>query len=43
MTTTGPDGKERLSFPIIQGADIAGRIVDVGQNVSEDRVGERVS
>ena len=31
-----------LSFPRIQGADIAGYIVDVGSLVSEDRIGERV-
>lgn len=34
--------KGELDFPIIQGADIAGTIVDVGSNVSEDRIGERV-
>ncbi len=31
-----------LQFPRIQGADIAGRIVDAGARVSRDRVGERV-
>jgi len=31
-----------LSFPRIQGADPAGRIVAVGQGVSEDRIGQRV-
>ena len=31
-----------LSFPRIQGADIAGYIVAVGSLVSEDRIGERV-
>ncbi|AGB38978.1 Zn-dependent oxidoreductase, NADPH:quinone reductase [Natronococcus occultus SP4] len=34
--------KDQLDFPIIQGADIAGTIVDVGSNVSEDRIGDRV-
>ena len=34
--------REALSFPRIQGADIAGRIVGVGDEVSADRVGERV-
>lgn len=32
----------QLDFPIIQGGDIAGKIVDVGSNVTEDRIGERV-
>lgn len=31
-----------LEFPRIQGADVCGRIVDVGEGVSRDRVGERV-
>jgi NADPH:quinone reductase-like Zn-dependent oxidoreductase len=31
-----------LDFPIIQGADIAGEIVDVGADVSADRLGQRV-
>ena len=31
-----------LEFPRIQGADICGRIVDVGAGVSRDRIGERV-
>lgn len=33
---------EALSFPLIQGADIAGRVVAVGEGVDADRVGERV-
>jgi NADPH:quinone reductase-like Zn-dependent oxidoreductase len=33
---------EPLTFPRIQGADIAGRIVAVGPGVPTDRVGERV-
>ena len=31
-----------LPFPIIQGADICGRIVAVGENVPAERIGERV-
>jgi len=31
-----------LEFPRIQGADVCGRIVDVGEEVSHDRIGERV-
>ena len=31
-----------LSFPIIQGADICGRIVKVGKHVNQSRLGERV-
>lgn len=31
-----------LAFPRIQGADICGRIVAVGEGVSADRIGERV-
>jgi NADPH:quinone reductase-like Zn-dependent oxidoreductase len=31
-----------LEFPRIQGADVCGRIVDVGEEVPLDRVGERV-
>ncbi len=50
----GSDGLGRLSeedatwgggavvFPRIQGADVAGRIVAVGDDVSSDRIGERV-
>lgn len=34
-------GEPTLQFPRIQGADIAGRIVAVGEGVSESRVGER--
>lgn len=33
---------QALSFPRIQGADVCGRIVAVGQEVSPERVGERV-
>lgn len=35
-------GRSTLEFPRIQGADIVGRIVDVGDGVSRNRVGERV-
>lgn len=47
----GPDAVEdvdatwsgtALEFPRIQGADVCGRIVDVGEGVSRDRIGERV-
>ena len=31
-----------LNFPIIQGADICGNIVDVGSSVDDKRIGERV-
>ena len=31
-----------LEFPRIQGADVCGRIVDVGEGVPRDRIGERV-
>ncbi|SDC93214.1 NADPH:quinone reductase [Geodermatophilus telluris] len=31
-----------LEFPRIQGADVCGRIVDVGEGVSRDRIGVRV-
>lgn len=34
--------REPLSFPRIQGADIAGRIEAVGSGISQERVGERV-
>jgi NADPH:quinone reductase-like Zn-dependent oxidoreductase len=34
--------REPLSFPVIQGADVVGTIVAVGEGVSADRIGERV-
>lgn len=34
-------GEPTLTFPRIQGADIAGRVVAVGEGVSDSRVGER--
>ena len=33
---------DSLTFPRIQGADIAGRIAAVGKNIEESRIGERV-
>lgn len=36
------DGATTLSFPRIQGGDIVGRVVAVGEGVAEGRVGERV-
>lgn len=33
---------QALTFPRIQGADVAGRIVAVGDGVSDDRIGQRV-
>ena len=33
---------QALTFPRIQGADVCGRIVAIGEGVSEDRIGERV-
>lgn len=33
---------DALSFPLIQGGDVCGRIVAVGEGVSQDRLGERV-
>jgi len=41
-TQQGTWGGRALRFPLIQGADVAGRIVAVGQGVEETRVGERV-
>lgn len=41
MTSFQMGGKPTLVFPRIQGADIAGRIVAVGEGVSESRIGER--
>ena len=34
--------REGMSFPRIQGADVCGRIVGVGEGVAEGRIGERV-
>lgn len=33
---------EALKFPLIQGADVCGKIVSVGSNVDKGRIGERV-
>ena len=41
MTSFQMGGKPTLEFPRIQGADIVGRVVAVGEGVSESRVGER--
>ena len=43
-TTTDADGSWSggVTFPLIQGADPVGRIVEVGSSVDGDRVGERV-
>jgi NADPH:quinone reductase-like Zn-dependent oxidoreductase len=35
-------GRSSISFPRIQGADVAGRIVAVGDGVHAERIGERV-
>ncbi|MBS3803026.1 MAG: alcohol dehydrogenase family protein [Oleiphilaceae bacterium] len=35
-------GRSTLAFPRIQGTDIVGEIVDVGEGVPESRIGERV-
>ena len=35
-------GGRPISFPRIQGADVCGRIVAVGRNIDEGRIGERV-
>ena len=40
--TTGTWGAAPLSFPRIQGADVAGRIVATGAGVDPTRIGERV-
>jgi NADPH:quinone reductase-like Zn-dependent oxidoreductase len=39
---TGSWGNATITFPRIQGADVAGEIVDVGANVAKSRIGERV-
>lgn len=41
VTSFQMGGSPTLTFPRIQGADIAGRIVAVGSNVSTSRIGER--
>ncbi|MBW4935934.1 zinc-binding dehydrogenase [Marinobacter sp. F4206] len=41
MTSFQMGGKPTLLFPRIQGADIAGRVVAVGDGVDEGRIGER--
>jgi len=39
---TGSWGNATITFPRIQGADVAGEIVDVGTDVETSRIGERV-
>ncbi|MBS98100.1 MAG: alcohol dehydrogenase [Oceanospirillaceae bacterium] len=41
MTSFQMGGKPTLIFPRIQGADIAGRVVAVGEGVDQSRIGER--
>ncbi|WP_412537262.1 zinc-binding dehydrogenase [Marinobacter sp. MIT932201] len=41
MTSFQMGGKPTLTFPRIQGADIAGRVAAVGEEVDESRIGER--
>lgn len=41
MTSFKMGGKPTLTFPRIQGADIAGRVVAVGDGIDESRIGER--
>lgn len=41
VTSFAMGGKTTFTFPRIQGADIVGRIVAVGEGVSFDRIGER--
>ena len=41
MTSFQMGGRPTLVFPRIQGADIAGRVVAVGDGVDESRIGER--
>lgn len=41
MTSFQMGGKPTLTFPRIQGADIAGRVAAVGEGVDEYRIGER--
>jgi len=41
VTSFAMGGSPTLTFPRIQGADVAGRIVAVGEGVDEHRIGER--
>ncbi|MGO1232486.1 MAG: zinc-binding dehydrogenase [Marinobacter sp.] len=41
MTSFQMGGKPTLTFPRVQGADIVGHVVAVGEGVSESRIGER--
>lgn len=41
VTSFAMGGESTLTFPRIQGADIAGKVVAVGEGVDESRIGER--
>ncbi|WP_417533547.1 zinc-binding dehydrogenase [Marinobacterium stanieri] len=41
VTSFQMGGEATLTFPRIQGADIVGRVVAVGEGISESRIGER--
>lgn len=41
VTSFQMGGKATLTFPRIQGADVVGRVVAVGEGVSKERLGER--
>lgn len=41
VTSFAMGGEPTLTFPRIQGADIVGRVVAVGENVDETRIGQR--
>ncbi len=41
VTSFQMGGRPTLTFPRIQGADVAGRVVAVGEGVDETRIGER--
>lgn len=41
VTSFAMGGSPTLTFPRIQGADVAGRVVSVGEGVDEGRIGER--
>jgi len=38
----GSWGSGQINFPVIQGADVVGHIVQVGKNVSKTRIGQRI-
>lgn len=41
VTSFRMGGKATLTFPRIQGADVVGRVVEVGEGVSQERIGDR--